>query len=418
LSGIHPDETNSPNHHGSHRHLLTVENADEVRKVAVDAVVVPAARPVGWLGHAIDLTVQLGCVLVAMCSKDVMADEVLRLGKRVDARILAVDIAAIRNSFPAPSTDRLLSGTPFHRRSDASRKRNFALVLSHLAGWDRLLFLDDDIFNVEPSHAQAACGLLDYYDAVGLQNLGYPDNSVVCHAYRDLGGVQDQFVGVGALALRPRRICSFFPNVYNQDWLFLLGAGQSPRVAVTGLMKQKEYDPFAHPNRARSEEFGDCLAEGLYWLLDNGQTPDQADERHWRNFLDHRRTFISHLLKKVAQRPDTAEQRKWQESLRASEATCALIDPRLCTKYVSLWRSDLEKWRASIALMPDRLGLEKALAHLGWPALLSNAPQAERRSSTISEWKAPLAASFEPEWCVGSTFDITTAPIDDSLQLS
>ncbi len=62
-------------------------------------------------------------------------------------------------------------------------------------------------------------------------------------------------------------------------------------------MIQHPYDPYRTPDRARSEEFGDVLAEGIFWLLDEGKTLDHAaDPRHWELFLARRRRFIDHVL--------------------------------------------------------------------------------------------------------------------------
>ena len=52
-------------------------------------------------------------------------------------------------------------------------------------------------------------------------------------------------------------------------------ARKLPRV---GHAKQAEYDPFANPDRARREEFGDLLAEGLYALM-GGEDPSVPFER-------------------------------------------------------------------------------------------------------------------------------------------
>src|SRR4029079_18058881 len=127
-------------------------------------------------------------------------------------------------------------------------------------------------------------------------NKGYQDNSVVCHAYRAVGGAQDSFIGGGAMMVDTRRTKSFFPNVYNEDWFFLLGDGVHFRAARAGEMRQRAYDPFANANRARAEELGDNLAEGLFWLLDFGRDIDTAETGFWGDALYRRRKFIDHIL--------------------------------------------------------------------------------------------------------------------------
>ena len=50
-------------------------------------------------------------------------------------------------------------------------------------------------------------------------------------------------------------------------------------VAVTGLVIQRPYDPFRVVDRVRSEELGDVLAGGAFWLLGRGSLAD-ADLAH------------------------------------------------------------------------------------------------------------------------------------------
>ncbi len=85
-------------------------------------------------------------------------------------------------------TSRLLVSTIFERRTDVSIKRNLALMLSHMLRWERVVFLDDDIRVPNPDDLSKAAGLLDTHAAVGLRVGGFPDNSMVCHAFRDAGG--------------------------------------------------------------------------------------------------------------------------------------------------------------------------------------------------------------------------------------
>ncbi len=70
---------------------------------------------------------------------------------------------------------------------DLSTKRNLGLVLARMLGWQRLMFLDDDIYDVTEEDVDAlAAGLSDHSVSVLIPE-DYPDNSVACHAHR-LGG--------------------------------------------------------------------------------------------------------------------------------------------------------------------------------------------------------------------------------------
>ena len=355
-------------HHGSHRQLLTDIPSHYAPQARVDALLIPTCRPAQWLGHAMALARELDCGVVAICSGNANAVEVIELGDRLDVAVLAIDLVNGGYGIPTFSTAQLTQSTVFRLRSDASLKRNLALVLSRVAGWERVLFLDDDIFAIAPVDARSAVGLLGEYDVAALRNNGYPDNSVVCHANRGLGGSQEQFIGVGALAVDPTSSRSFFPNVYNQDWLFILGTGQPTRMAVTGRMRQKVFDPFKDLDRARREELGDCLAEGLYWLLDHRLPIGNADIEHWRDFLARRRRFIDELIGKLHSADLDADVRvRVSASLMLARATNAVITPGLCMEFVQRWRKDLEAWKNFVFNQPSTLGLENALAYLEWP---------------------------------------------------
>ena len=202
----------------------------------------------------------------------------------------------------------------FERRTDVSTKRNLALMLSHVLRWKRVVFLDDDIRVPNPADLSRAVSLLDSHSAVGLGIGGFPDNSMVCHAFREAGGWQETFIGGGALAVGVKRNRSFFPNVYNEDWFFVLDAGKRLQsVATVGQVLQYPYDPY-RVERARGEEFGDVLAEGTFWLLDQGKPASDGDLAHWRDFLAHRQQFIEQVQGMVESRTsiDATNGRGWE----------------------------------------------------------------------------------------------------------
>ena len=270
--------------------------------------------------HAAQAAIALGCPLVTLHSRRwTSAREALRrLPPAVT--LIAIDVRDPAHvSLPRFETSRLVAGKMFDRRMDLSAKRNLALKLSHMLGWERVVFIDDDIQIPNPDDLRQAARLLDTYNAVGLGIGGYPDNSVVCHAFRIAGGDQETFIGGGALAVEVKRNHSFFPDIYNDDWFYVLDAGKRLQpVATTGQVTQNRYDPFRNPGRARAEEFGDVLAEGTFWLLDQGKSAADADWRHWRDFLERRQRFIRQVLGMVAQADrDPKEQARIVEALKA-----------------------------------------------------------------------------------------------------
>ena len=358
-----------PSHHGSHRGLLRAVRVPAATDGWVDVLAVPSSRPVAYLREAVRLARRLGCVLLVLASGRCSASDVVdRYEGQLPRQLLAVDIPS---ADPPPEwfrfqTDELAKAAA-PRRSDISRKRNYALLFARAVGARRLLFLDDDI--VVPDWVdirRAGSALSQKFHAVGMDIKGFPDNSVVCHAHRLTGGEQDTFVGGGALMLNPQRVTGFFPNLYNEDWFFLLERAARRLVGITGVAAQRPYDPFATPVRAEREEFGDVLAEGLFWLLDEGRPIEQADTAYWREALRRRGQLISEVLERREAAPLPPEARRRMEaSLTAAERVRRTIEPQVCADYIQAWGHDRQAWADRLSRMKTELSLRAALAQLG-----------------------------------------------------
>jgi hypothetical protein len=364
----------SPHHHGSHGGLITHVTAPSAGDCKVDAIFVPTARPADKLNAAIQLASKLGCPLVSLHSRRSEVDDAKRLAVEKSAEIVAVDFRTVpADVLPAFSTTSLLAGTPFERRTDTSSKRNLALLLARAVRWQHVVFLDDDIEIPTPEDLTDAVPLLHDFAGVGLTMGGYPDNSVVCHAHRKTGGLQDTFVGGGALAVNPVRGDSFFPEIYNEDWFFLLNNTRlSPVAKTTGIAMQQPYDPFANKQRARVEEFGDALAEGVFSLLDRGRRVQDANVEFWWKFLADRRSLIKGILRKSKNADiSDAERDRMRAALDAAYEQSLQIAPELCVQYLKAWRTDLGRWRRYLELHDQHFaktkpaGIDDALLMLG-----------------------------------------------------
>jgi hypothetical protein len=360
-------------HHGSHRDLLW--SGEQVQLKSIDAVIVPTARRPAYLREAAALAEALGCTLVTLHSKQwTSADKALvRLPRSVD--VIAIDVPDPADlNVPHWRTSQYLPDKIFprlanFRRTDLSAKRNLGLVLSRLLGWSAVMFVDDDITELDPRDVRTASGMLDVHNAVGLHVCGFHDHSVVCHAFREAGGGQQSFIGGGALVVQAERTRSFFPEIYNDDWFFLLDGdkGLQPS-AVTGRVVQYPYDPF-RPDRARAEEFGDVLAEGIFWLLDQQLSIADADEAHWTSYLEVRKQFIERVVGMVeaADGLDPTDKARRIDALQGSLGRLRLITPQLCMSYLRAWQADRESWRLHIESLPTGLQPADALALLTRP---------------------------------------------------
>jgi hypothetical protein len=162
-----------------------------------------------------------------------------------------------------------------------------------------------------------------------------------------------------------RQNIGFFPDIYNEDWLFFYDAASDGRLGSSRRnVTQLRYDPFADPKRAAWQEFGDVLAEGLYALLDHGMDWRYATDGYWLHFLDARRRFLEAILG----RADTAEPDIREQLLLLVEMAlkCSIsIGPGLLERYVLLWQQDLRKWQQRIAKIRPMPSLDAALRTQG-----------------------------------------------------
>jgi hypothetical protein len=260
-------------------------------------------------------------------------------------------------SFPVRTSDSAFHAANAGRVSDLSVKRNLGLLLSRLHGWNKVVFLDDD---VEPSHTGNIHYLarqLDVHQVVGMTVHQHPDNSVVCHARRLAGLSQGVFITGAALGVHCNSLpLAYFPDIYNEDWFFFAREAAARELPRVGEAKQAPYDPFKSPLRARHEEFGDLLAEGLYALI--GQASPglpfcmllhRANLRYWSEFRDARHEVITeakHKLNESVSRDEMSDQTSSAlAALAAAESQLQTITPDLCVSFIDAWQQDLYEWQ-------------------------------------------------------------------------
>lgn len=357
--------------HETHRHLAgRVLPALSRRWTALDAIIVPASRPAPNLEHALALARAMNSRLVVFCSRQARAEEVSALAEAKQFhRVLAIDLPSDYShkllQFASSGVTRgELPPACENPNGDLSTKRNLGLLLARVLGWERIFFMDDDIRDVAADDLRATTAMLGRYRSVGMRVTDFPDNSVVCHAHRQTGGAQDTFVSGSVLAVDGQRPFTFFPEIYNEDWLFFYGDARSKQLGCSDRKAtQLYYDPFEQPQRAERQEFGDVLAEGLYALLDEGLGIEAATCEYWNQFLAARKTFLENILKRADQvTPDT--QAKMVSAVQTAMLCLMQIKPAMYEKYVKAWRNDVSDWTQNVARLPRSPSVESALGEL------------------------------------------------------
>jgi hypothetical protein len=194
----------------------------------------------------------------------------------------------------------------------------------------------------------------------------YPDNSVVCHARRAVGEKQGVFVSGSVLAVDCRTSFDFFPDLYNEDWLFFHRDAAEGRLAAPGsLAEQLPYDPFADPRRAANQEFGDVIAEGLYALLHSGLRAEAADKAYWARFLEDRNRVLQVVGRRLRCVRPHNKRRKISKAIDAAQQMLFSITPGMCADYMAAWQRDLERWADMLADLGEASSIEDALRRVG-----------------------------------------------------
>jgi hypothetical protein len=364
-----------PEHSASHDGLL--DSYRPSSRAQFDAILVPTNRPVQMLGDCIGLALEIAIPLIVVCSKRINKRQVIDVAARENVGAFAIDLLwppanpFQRISF-ATSTNVGLLAVSSGLSRDLSTKRNLGLVIARMLGWKRLMFLDDDIYDVSKESVDALAAGLDDHDISVLIPDEYPDNSVACHAHRLGGGQQGKFAGAGAMGVRcDREGLAFFPNIYNDDWFFFSEEAASHEIAWVGVSRQREYDPYKDPQRAVKEEFGDLLAEGLYARLDAGLSILGADVAYWADFIESRGDFLSRIAELLTRHPDREldnpeglKVRAARVSIREAQRQLERIGPDLCQKFIDLWQADLVEWRRYLTTLPHLDSVVSALDHL------------------------------------------------------
>jgi len=337
---------------------------------------VPTARSAENLQTAVGLAQETGARLIALCSFRTHADDVRALlaeHRLPDSSVVEMpqewgdwllgDFETTRWVHDGPGKG--VCGT---RNSDLSMKRNTGLLLARMLGWERIFYMDDDI-TVSADSVLGTVSLLGApghgYRTAGMSVQKYPDNSVVCHARREVGEYQGVFVSGSALAVDCRVPFDFFPDLYNEDWLFFHRDAAEQRLAAPGaLAEQLPYDPFADPHRAASEEFGDVIAEGLYALLHDRRGAEAADEEYWGRFLESRNQVLHDVVRRLPAAPPDLRG-EISKAIGAAQQVLWVISAKMCVEYLAAWQRDLGLWAKRLANLPGASSVEDALKVLG-----------------------------------------------------
>jgi hypothetical protein len=379
----------------SHRSILRPieKSAAASSTIVVDlgAVVVPTNRSFNDKLPGLELAARLathrGSFLIVLCSGTARSDEFPEpLRRELGGNLVLWDLPGPKESLLPQLETSLHKLSTLWRDNDVGIKRNIGLALAVRKGWECVLFLDDDISTYEHGPTLDEQGLDSALIAMqgekSLRAIGwtaedFSDNSVIGHARRLVHRDQGIFISGGALLVRCDTDVPFFPAVYNEDWLFLIATATQATsnyrqcLAHAGRVRQRPNDPFSVA-RAKSQEAGDILGEGLMNLLEDdgpGLWRTATSTKYWRRTVRRRAALIKEIvgaLDSDLARPSKLGARTAMEAaLRVNWG----IPPKLLTSYVKDWKADLDKWHKHLAVLA---GLEVG-SHVGQPGTAARA---------------------------------------------
>ena len=281
-----------------------------------------------------------------------------RVARTPGARSLIITIFGgwKHHYFPTRTSDTTFRLAKGERANDLSLKRNLGLLLARLRGWNKVVFIDDDI-TLSDTDIRRLAWQLDEDQVAGMVVRQHPDNSVVCHARRLAGFYQDVFVTGAALGVHCNSLpLSFFPDIYNEDWFFFAKEATARKLPYVGEAMQVAYDPYGSPHRARREEFGDLLAEGLYALIAEnkrcllfGEVLRESTRTYWSQFIDARHEVMTEVETALRDDPyEKADENLIMSALAALSAAknqLNAISPDICINFLDAWQNDLDDWQ-------------------------------------------------------------------------
>lgn len=174
--------------------------------------------------------------------------------------------------------------------------RNYALILSKVFRYDKVLFMDDDIIIQDTAITKTMMMKLNYRDFVGAKFIGMADDSVVGHLMRTCGGEVYEFLSGGFLAFNVNAVSEYFLNYYNEDQIWLFLHQPTTRFETFGEVEQQQYNPFRNASiKALSQEFGEILDEGAEEAFNRGDSNLLITQDFWEEICNIRINYLNQL---------------------------------------------------------------------------------------------------------------------------
>lgn len=173
--------------------------------------------------------------------------------------------------------------------------RNFALDHSISLGYEKVLFIDDDISDIDNRKIEEGFSTLNEDSFVSCILKGVEDNSIIGHIAKHVGLIDDgdKMLSGGFLFFSPASISKRFYNIYNEDWIIQLLEKHKKQIMLQYTVR---HNVDQHANfsldKALFQELGELIVEGL---LEN-EYAISMDYQFWDVIIEKRIKFIQEIM--------------------------------------------------------------------------------------------------------------------------
>lgn len=297
---------------------------------------------------------------------------------------------------------------PDHARKDPpsnlSDKRNLGSIVGRVMGWERIMFADDDL-SFSADALRRVSLMLPGRKIVGMEcdtRTGFTDKDVVRHAqealieihssinYRGTRTAEPGHISGNSIAANPQVSGLVFPReIYNEDLIAFhdMHCELSAALAKGSSYRQATYDPFADPERAKTEAFGELVHDALYLPMWDGRTADLNSPAYWDNIIAERIRFIDYMLPGLDSpqkrekfgfmseftKRDAVQEEKIRQALLGALAMNQTFTGEMGVDYLQAWNEDKTTYRKIVPELAERQSIPDALNWLELPHLSNKA---------------------------------------------
>ena len=235
--------------------------------------------------------------------------------------------------------------------------RNYEIMLSKVIGFQKVVFVDDDVSIKNPELLRATFRMLEHVDFVGARIGGLADQSIIGHVGLRQGDPElPEFVSGGFMGFRLESVMEPFMNYYNEDWIWILMHKTASYAMTPAKIIHQTFHSMVRngSNRAIRQEMGEMLLEGVWNVAPSRNLPLLTVRSVWKRVIADRVFWIHDIAEKCRQQNDRVGVAIATALLRHAST----ISPSLLAAIFEQYFALLPKWR-SILKATSRLAIPK-----------------------------------------------------------